>query len=158
MLYAKAAVASKMISIVEIVKKEVARERGTWWQYCKLEAKDEEMKPRKERALKGGKEVEANFDGGLSREAQVARTCDGSKAGGVAGLANAEPDEVVDADSEDDSEEAFQTMTATPQASAQEERKQVRNVPVMTIYIARVPVPALKELYGYAVLKHTFTM
>ena len=57
-------------------------------------------------------------------------------------------------------EEPFETMVNPKEAvdkggelSGNGSGTKVRATPVMTIYFARVPVPGLRELYGYVLIK-----
>ena len=65
-------------------------------------------------------------------------------------------DEVMSGDEE--MEDAFESMANFNEADhgKQQSRngssRKIRATPVMTIYFARVPVPGLKELYGYATI------
>ena len=149
-LHAKAAVASKMIGIVEIAKKEIEREGGKWWQYSKLEPKVEEMKPKLKHKPRQNKTT-TEITGEIRNAEPV---LEGIEAGKEVDGATQEPGEVVDPDNgevaDDNSEEGFETMISPPQRAALSmEKPKVRSVPVMTIFIGRVPLPALKGLFGY---------
>ncbi|KAL9631777.1 MAG: hypothetical protein Q9164_005708, partial [Protoblastenia rupestris] len=154
-LYAKAAVVSKMISIVEIVKKEIEREGGKWWQYSKLEGRIEALKIKKPKQAKSVRSVDnaeeksrGNADGNQSAKTTLVPRSEGSEAGKVVLVKEFGAGEAFNVDDEEDGEEAFETMALPLQAKTEEERKKIRNIAVMTIYIARVPIPGLKELYG----------
>ena len=159
-LYAKAAVVSKMISIVEIVKKEIEREGGKWWQYSKLEGRIEELKIKKPKQAKSVRSVDnaeeerrANADGDQSAKTTSVPRSEGSKAGEVVLVKDVGAGEALTVDDEEDGEEAFETMALPRRADTEGEREKIRNIAVMTIYIARVPIPGLKELYGYVMFE-----
>ncbi|MCJ1384726.1 hypothetical protein MMC17_007844 [Xylographa soralifera] len=145
-LYAKANMASKMISVVEIVKREVEREGGRLYQYSRLESLLEQLKEKKPKTEKGGKNPAVN--GKTLQEWQAAQ--DGSV---EVPLQSATNDVEMEEQDKAEEEEAFETMTEKgPIDQAQmpnsEERKKVRAIPTMTIYLSGVPVPDFKQLYG----------
>lgn len=141
-LYSKADVASKMISIVEIIKKEVEKVKGKWWQYSKLQSRLEGVKPKNQGSGRTLRDlgVDDKHSSALndSLKPAITKSSEGRERG-----------EVVDVDEEDEVEAAFETMALPRRPETREQPRKVRNVPIMTIYIARVPVPGLKELYGY---------
>lgn len=150
-LHATADVASKMVTIVEIAKREVEKEKGKWWQYSGVTGRLEELKAREKKKNDPGKvegrtikqwQEDAKSEsrkGDAVAEEVVNEAEAGPKArSGAQITASAEEDEAED-------EEAFQTMTDLGNVG---NRPKVRAVPIMSIYMARVPVPELKELYG----------
>ncbi|KAL9123942.1 MAG: hypothetical protein Q9217_006679 [Psora testacea] len=154
-LYARAAVASKMISIVEIVKKEVEKEGGRWWQYSKLEGRVEELKVKLGRGVKGVKEVDDGekngdgiVDGNQRGNPKSLPPAEGSEALEMVNVEGRAPGAGIDVDDAEELEEAFETMALPQRTHAWTEKPKVRNIPVMTIYITRVSVPVLKDLYG----------
>lgn len=150
-LHAKSEVASKMISIVQIARQQIERDHGKWWQYSKLHGV---LVPLKAKAVKrkgNGRTLleweKERVDGELQGREEV---------GGETRLASKEAQhdhEAVNGD--EDMEEEFESMPTPKEANqgAQQSRNssgtKIRATPVMTIYFARVPVPGLKELYGY---------
>ncbi|MCJ1454966.1 hypothetical protein MMC28_005319 [Mycoblastus sanguinarius] len=147
-LHAKANVASKMVSIVEIAKKIIQEENGKWWQYSKLEGQILELKARQAKRTGSGKTLSEWESEHSKVEATAAVAGEVLQDAAIQGHQGKEG-----ADVDDGSEEAFETMSNPKHArsgaiSEGENRKKVRAVPVMTIYFARVPVPGLKELYG----------
>lgn len=150
-LHAKAPVVSKLASIVEIAKGVIEKERGKWWQYSKLEGQLAELKKKPVKRAEGGKTltewdkeqtgngpVEAKMDVQMSNVVQEGQR----------------EKEIADLDEDRGSDEGFERM-ATPKPGItttttqdHEASMKVRNIPVVTIYFARVPVPGLKELYG----------
>ncbi|MCJ1279098.1 hypothetical protein MMC21_006922 [Puttea exsequens] len=146
-LHAYGNVAGKMISIVEIAKKQIEKENGQWWQYSKLHSEKKPFKPKQRRKRAAG-EVMADEEHESARSNSPAlEDVEGSKA-----LRGAQED-VVAPDEVGDQEDAFETMQHPKQRlnggdSMEGQGKRIRAVAVMTIFFARVPLPALKELYG----------
>ena len=149
-LNAKASAAGKLVSIVEIAKGTIGKDRGKWYQYSKLHG---EIKPLEQKTTKqgaGGRTMrEWQTEQKRPREESPARSTvqevEETKLGG---------------DVDDEDEDAFETMgfaglgersTATQEHEA---RSKVRAVPVMTIYMSRVPVPGLKAIFGYVMPKY----
>ncbi len=115
MLYSKAAVASKMITIAEIVKREIEKAGGKWYQYNKLNKVVEEKVQRagsakKEKSTTGDVSMAENGDDGAGKE----------------------------------SEEEFETMK-TPFERAIEGKPKVRAIPIMTVYLSRVRIGRLRK-------------
>ena len=131
-LHAKANVAGKMISIVEIAKREIQDEKGCWWQYSSCHGELREWKQK-------GAEAKNN---------EAITAGDVSNTGHTQGLRSSREDG-VDLDEADGEEEAFQAILPEQAAAQVEARKKVRAVPIMTIYMSRVPIPELKAIYGY---------
>ena len=153
-LHAKAEAAGKMVSIVEIAKQEIQKEIGKWYQYSKLHGETMELKVKetkelkvKETKAKGGGKTLAEWTKEKSGDGAPGKTGEGTSSG-VEKVQ--EVRQAVDDEDDDETEDAFETM-ALPnrEHDKAEERKKVRAIPIMTIYFARVPVPGLKELYGY---------
>ncbi|MCJ1438403.1 hypothetical protein MMC27_007791 [Xylographa pallens] len=145
-LYTRANMASKMISVVEIVKREVEREGGRLYQYSRLESLLGELKKKKPKEEKEGENAPAK--GKTLQEWQAAQ--DSSLA---VSLQPAMSDVEMEEQDKVEEEEAFETMTEKgPKDHVivpnSEERKKVRAIPMMTIYLSRVPVPDFKQLYG----------
>ncbi|MCJ1340043.1 hypothetical protein MMC09_005337 [Bachmanniomyces sp. S44760] len=147
-LYAKANVASKMISIVEITKGNIQRDGGKWWAYSKVHGQIEELKVRTNGS---GKNAKGDISKPWASDADVSKDGDQQMRGNEGILADdaMQVDEVAADQDEDDG--AFQTMEVVNQPaemSTVEARKKVRAIPIMTIYMSRVPINELKELYG----------
>ncbi|PVH85328.1 hypothetical protein DL98DRAFT_583918 [Cadophora sp. DSE1049] len=125
MLYAKAPIVSKVVSVAEIVKREVAREGGKWFSYCvvgEVVGERKETTKEKEKEKVGGKR-------------------DQGKEGGS--------EENRDGEEEEDEEEAFEVMkTPFERALEVEGKLKVRAMPVMTLYLSRVRIEGLKVAYG----------
>ncbi|RDL37906.1 uncharacterized protein BP5553_05339 [Venustampulla echinocandica] len=122
MLHSKAKTASKMISIVEIAKREIASNGGKWFQYNSV---DQTIEPKKVQKP----ESKSGID----------------KSGEVKGPS--EVDASGDPESDQD-EEAFETMK-TPFERAIEDIPKIRAVPTMTTYLSRVRIESLRKKYGY---------
>ncbi|MCJ1255581.1 hypothetical protein MMC24_003398 [Lignoscripta atroalba] len=147
-LHAKSSVASKLVSIVEIAKKNVEKDGGKWWQYSRLHGQITELKRKSSKQKKGGKtllewEQQQEHSGKVGEHASVLddRVADSGKGGG-------------DVPPEEEEETAFETMgQRTPSqqnapSAGIEARNKIRAVPVMSIYMSRVPITELKALYG----------
>ena len=144
-LHAKAEAAGKMVSIVEIAKQEIQKENGKWYQYSKLHGEIMELKAKETKPRGGGKTL-AEWSKEKSGDGAPAKTGERTFSGVEKVL---EEKQAVD-DEDDEMEDAFETMAPPNRGHDKaEERKKVRAIPIMTIYFARVPVPVLKELYGY---------
>ena len=148
-LSAKASVASKLCSIVEIAKKAIIQEKGTWWQYNKLHGEFMQLKTKQPKRVGGGKTLsEWHQEQAQSGQEEVRRTNDSNDS-----LAKGQRQETIN-DEDTEMEDAFETMepskdcTSRPTEQNNELSGKIRNTPIMTIYFARVSVPGLKELYG----------
>jgi hypothetical protein len=120
MLYSKAPVAAKLITIAEITKREIGQNGGKWFQYNKLDSVVE-----KKMNSKGETVGKVNAESPKDSSAME-----------------------VDGEEDPESEgEAFETMK-TPFERAIEGRPKIRSVPVMTLYLSRVRVDSLRRLYG----------
>jgi len=145
-LHAKADVASKLVSIVEIAKREIEQEKGRWWQYSGVTGRLEELKAREKK----------NNDPGKIEGRTIKQWQEDPRSGGHKGVAAREEmaTEVeagpkaksrTQSAASAEEEEAFQTMANLGNVG---NRPKMRAVPIMSIYMARVPIPELKELYG----------
>ena len=144
-LSAKANVAGKMGSIVEIAKQKIVEEKGKWWQYTQLHGQLLELKPKQTRPAGDGEII-------TERDERPERGSDtGLMVTQEAGKASTEEPE---SEEDEEIEESFETMDCaeTPNrgltSGTSRGEKKVRSTPVMTIFFARVPIPGLKELYG----------
>lgn len=151
-LSAKVAGAAKMVSIVEIAKGAIEKDRGKWYQYSRLHG---EIMPLVQKAAKrtdGGKTL-SNWQTEQKRPREESPE----------GSTMQEVEETKLAGNEDDEcEESFETMefarAQAPNMTTQdhEARSKVRAIPVMTIYMSRVPVPGLKDVFGYIALRYLY--
>ncbi|KAL2071609.1 hypothetical protein VTL71DRAFT_12844 [Oculimacula yallundae] len=124
MLYAKAPVACKLVSIVEIVKREVAKEGGKWFAYCGV---GEVVAPRA-----------ALISPPLGKEKKKGSGHFEDSEGGGEG----EREESAE-------EEAFEVMkTPFERALESEARPKVRAMPVMSLYLSRGRIESLRIVYG----------
>jgi hypothetical protein len=117
MLHTKAPIASKLITIAEITKREIVKGGGKWFQYNKLGQIAEEKKSRE-----GG----AKKEKGAGEDISMAE--DGNEEGGH------------------ESEEEFETMK-TPFERAIEGKPKIRATPVLTLYLSRVRIESLRREY-----------
>ena len=145
MLSSKAGAAAKMVSIVEIAKGAIERDRGKWYQYSKLHGEIVPLKQKAARQTDGGKT--------LSKwQTEQKRPREESPEGST--MQVVEETKLLGHDDDGD-EDAFETMgfagLREPNTTTQEHeaRAKVRAVPVMTIYMSRVAVPGLKDIFGY---------
>ena len=114
-MYAKAATASKMVSVVEVVKREIGQKGGKWYQYNALGETMVVIPRRQPKSEKVGN-----------------------------GKRQADEKEV---DGEEDEESYFETMK-TKQERILEGTDRQRAVPVLTVYLSKVPIEKLKMKYG----------
>jgi len=131
---AKAGVASKMVSIVEIAKRVLKGRSLKLFQYSTVQKELQEVKKKGQRKpeLKPSNEDAVEKDAG-SREG------DGDLVMGTA-------------EDKDDEEEAFESMEggskrSIPMGHVPEEKK-IRGIPLMTVYLSRISIKELKEVYG----------
>jgi hypothetical protein len=129
-LHAKAPCANKLISVIEIAKREITAQKGKLYQYTRLGS---ELNVLKEKL----KCKDSLGEGETSMKA--GQTLDGkSKSDGT----------LVEVEVENDDEEpAFETMQSNLLG-----RQKVRATPTLTVYLSRVPVPELKERFGYEIV------
>lgn len=132
-LQAMSSVASKLISIVEIAKREIAREGGKCYQYSQVDGVVTELKDQgKAKTDKGGKTLLEWEKEMFAEEAQAI-----GKDQNVGLQASEGP--------EDTEEDAFEVMEGLQQDL---NRPKVRAIPKLTIFLSRVRVPKLEECYG----------
>ncbi|CUS13446.1 unnamed protein product [Tuber aestivum] len=120
-IVAKSAVASKAITIAEIVKRRISTQGEAWFQYTKLEGVMVELRaPRKSRREGKGKN-------GDQKGRRVGETRgEGAQVGGEDDIDEDDPFEVL------------------KEKTLQKKRK----MPLLTIYISRSSIPELAKLYG----------
>lgn len=125
-LHAKGAVSSKLITIVEITKREVAKAGGKWYQYNVL---GQMLAPQEKKSatMKG-----TGFTLGPKPDVDVDAM---------------EVDDKEDSHTIDEEESAFETMK-TPLERAIEGKPKIRAIPVILICLTRVRNDALKGAYG----------
>jgi len=122
MLYGKAPVASKMITVVEIAKREIAQNGGKWFQYNKVE-QTLMIREKNDASTKTMDLEDKGMDGMDLDEAGDIKT-DDETTGSM-----------------------FETMK-TPFERAIEGKPNFRAFPIMTLYLSRVRVESLKKAYG----------
>ncbi|KAL8700401.1 MAG: hypothetical protein Q9224_000983 [Gallowayella concinna] len=140
-LEAKAGSASKLISVVEITKADIAKRGGKWYQYSKLQSELLPIKEKQKKRPLGGRTL-------VNGEPERSSMADGST--GPQGTNSLDKNGLMDTegDKSEDEEFAFETLQHHPAGAALKEKTKVRATPIMTIYLSCVPVPALKDLYG----------
>ncbi len=146
-LTAKADVASKMVGIVEIAKRTIRQEGGKWWQYSKLHSQVIELKKKKPRPKRaeGGKTLR---EWAHEQEEKGERVSEGMKENhnGDHDMPDDQEARLDDLEKEEDEDEgAFQTMGRHQVMAYDENRNRMRAIPIMTIYLAQVPVPVLRS-------------
>jgi len=126
LLHAKGAMASKLITVVEITKREIAKAGGKWYQYNVL---GQILAPQEEKfaIMKGlrytlGPKPDADTD-------------------------SMEVDTKEDSQTINEEETTFETMK-TPLERAIEGKPKVQAIPVILIFLSRVRNDALKGAYG----------
>ncbi len=149
-LCAKANVASKLCSVVELAKQQIENEKGKWWQYNKLHGELLKLKQRRIECTGGGGKLsernEITAGDGVTHHNAFNEREKGPATGQKGKSTDEEEDEI--------GEEPFEVMTdpklreGNDIPSQSGNGKKVRNTPIMTIIFAMVPVPGLKELYG----------
>ncbi|KAG9234369.1 hypothetical protein BJ875DRAFT_509806 [Amylocarpus encephaloides] len=122
MLHARADSVSKLISVVEIAKREIGSRGGKWFQYNALH---QAVKAKKE-GVKGGDKGQGEENGEDMDE---------------------DEDEDEGEKSDGEVEEGFEKMK-TPFERAIEGTVKVRTVPIMATYLSRVRVEGLRKRYG----------
>lgn len=130
-LRAKLAVAGKMISIVEIVKQNIQETGGQWWQYSTM-------------AVLGQNATTEN----CTASSLSARSSDGTN---PSTCRRGGPDkskmDLVDWQTFEQ-EQDFETMPPLDSTFVREASSDTRGRAHMIVYLASVPIPELKELYG----------
>ena len=114
-MYAKAATASKLVSVVEVVKREIGQKGEKWYQYNSL-SETMLVIPRKS----------PKFPKSDNKKAQ-------------------EKEDAIEIDGED--EAYFETMK-TKQERVLEGTDRLRAVPVLTVYLSKMPIEKLRVKYG----------
>ncbi|KAL8648010.1 MAG: hypothetical protein Q9226_006188 [Calogaya cf. arnoldii] len=139
-LQTKAASASKMISVVEIAKAEIGKRGGKWYQYSELDSQLLEFKEKERKQPQDGRTLADMASGRSNGRAGPQRTDT---------EVDVEDDLMNDEGRGSDKEEAFETLQTQSVGAEVEGKSKVRVTPIMTIYFACVPVPGLKDLFGY---------
>ena len=118
-LYAKAPVANKLVSVIEIAKRSLQKDDQRLYQYSQLSSELVALGHKADRREQRAQGTSAKSESGLG------------------------PPVPPDGDDEDEGDEpAFEPMDV-PQA------KRVRAVPVLTVYLSRVSVKELAAEFGY---------
>ena len=140
-LHSKAPVASKMVSIVEIAKREIQKIDGKWWQYSRLHGIEEEVK---EKQRNGSRKTISDCEG---KQAARAEDSTGETEKAKQGIETAK-DEVQEEDDDFEVMDEKGGRPAVPGLGDIEGRKRIRAVPIMTIHISRIQIPEFKEKFG----------
>ena len=160
-LRARASDAGKLVSIAEIAKRELEKpdpDRGTsdegaaeeqrWFQYIALGEEINQI-PRdgdKSNGKGKGKSGKRDQEQKSIVEDTMVRRNRGGAGDDDTEVGNGDGDDGADNDSEDDDDD-FETMK-TPMERAIEGRPRLRGTPVMSIFLSRVSIEALKKQFG----------
>ena len=146
-LHAKGDVAGKMVSIVEIAKAEIWKENRKLYQYNGLHGEISELKVKKPKRTGIGQLVAEGSEEHPGLEDSSGEAINESEKNTLGTVDQSDDDlEMVDA-----TEDAFETMAPLSRGyEPPEARRKVRAYPVLTIYLSRVPIPELRDRYGYA--------
>ena len=143
MLWARAPVAGKLVSCVEVVKREIERDgggkqKGKWWQYSGVGEDFVEVVP----GVAGGEKGKKGQGKGVKFEDE-----EKEKVGEGEDKMDVDVREVGDQEVEEEEDEgeepAFEPLTKDVQKA-----KEWKSVPVLTVFLSRVPVKELEALYG----------
>ena len=134
-LRARSNVASKLISVVEIAKRDIeSKERsGKWYQYSRVSGELKEIP--KVKPSKGSKN-QAQDDAGKKQGGRTIKDWNFQHR-------QADAPKDLESGDEDGEEEAFETMADAVAKPGAKDTK-LRNIPVLTIYMSRVPVSELR--------------
>ena len=139
-----------MVSVVEIAKRQVEKDGGKWWQYTRLEGKVEELKDRSNKKQPIGENKGRTLKDWKETQRAGNETKDGSEVAENDNMVVPDP-ATSDAQEDDD----FETMPGKPPSNNSTignldttARPKLRAIPILTIYLSRVPVPEFKALYG----------
>ncbi len=141
-LRAQGACASKMISVVEIAKTDIGNRGGKWYEYCKLHSELLKYREKQRRQPQDGRTLADVSSGRSTTENRGAGTH------GTDGGVDGDDDLVHDGGCDSDGEAAFETLQQPNVGAVINEKSKVRATSIMTIYLACVPVPGLKDLHG----------
>ena len=148
-LTTKADVASKMVGIVEVAKREIQRKGGQWWQYTKLHPTTVELKQQKKpKRPDGGRTLREWADERAEKgEENESPQREGEEEDGPHQPREPTPAYVPGEEEEKDEDEdngAFETMGRRQVMAYDENKSKIRAIAVLTIYLSQVSVPALK--------------
>ena len=139
-LHSKAPVASKMVSIVEIAKREIQKSEGKWWQYSRLHGAEEELK---EKHRKGGGKTISDCE-----EKQAARAENSICETGKTKQSTETAKDEVEEDNDFEVMQGKERNPGVPGLGDNEGRKKIRAIPIMTIYMSRIHIPEFKDHFG----------
>lgn len=142
-LTAKASTVAKMISIVEIVKRSIDREKTRWYEYSRLHGEIAELKVKAPKMVNRGKSLQ-------DRKQEQDEVVPGETPHAVESVdAQMAELEVKAVDETDFEKMDSATMRAIGTSLEEPEpRKKARAVPVMVTYMTRVSIPEFKAAYG----------
>lgn len=141
-LSARADASNKLVSVVEIAKRQLDDDKQVWYQYTGCSGRMEQFK--------SGPKSSSTDNGMTAKWGLGRRLSDGQKEGEDEAQVHAEEEhedeEMLDADTErqgqqDVEEPAFEQMV-------QPERDKVRLIPIMTVFLSRNAVPELRQFFA----------
>ena len=141
-LTAKSNAAAKMVSIVEIVKRSIDKEKARWYEYSRLHGEITELKLKAPKIGNGGETLQEGQEQSGAIPGEAPNVLEGVDV------------EMAESETKDVDETDFENMktTTTPANDTvhvkPEVRKKVRAVPVMVTYMTRVSIPEFKTAYG----------
>ncbi|MCJ1324501.1 hypothetical protein MMC10_001163 [Thelotrema lepadinum] len=148
-LHARSNAASKLISVVEIAKRDIEAQpkSGKWYQYSRVSAELKEIPRNMPTKIKKGQvsgesaagKTLKDWNGGKERESCTEKSSAGGNPLAIGAAEHKSEDE----------DDQFETMADPKAVSKSEDSAKLRNVPVLTIYMARVPVPELKAEFRH---------
>ena len=146
-LHAKADVASKMVGIVEIAKREIQNGGSTWYQYCRLEGQLLPLKNGAPAQRNGGGKTIAEWEHEQAKLADTTAQTEPADADGT----KSDEDQAMEDENEGEDEDGPvpPETTAAIANTTTKETNTIREIPVLFIYLATVPLPALRQAYGY---------
>ena len=147
-LHARSEAANKLITVVEIVKREVEKEDGKWWQYSRISGEIRELKEEVHEERKGG----ISLDEGAGKD-NGSTASNGQGTGDRAEVVVDKTNTEMEVDGkEEDEEDAFEPVPdKNGQArfeNGKKRKRKIREMPVMTIYMSRVPLPEFRTVFG----------
>ena len=149
-LSAKGNVAGKLTSIIEIAKAAIKGEKGRWWQYTKLHGEPPDLIPRQLQRTGDQKTLTSSGKERVENGLVESKGIDEMEIDSW----EKNPTEERTIDSDTDVEEGFETMSDPKLRNSGVDlgraicETKIRNIPVMTVFFARVALPRLKELFG----------
>ncbi len=138
LLSARGPVASKLISVVEIAKRELDRRGLSWYQYSGVHGQIEEVK-------KSGRRDPTGARGGSKVDKGATEDTHGN---GDSHHLDEKNDEQEEDDGSRDEEAAFEKMEDLSRRAEGDKTVQIRNIAILTVCLSRVRIPELSTPFG----------